>query len=223
MGASYLDAEGKEVARVAANPLDDEPSEDWYKSQSVRHMELIRKMQVAGRLEPGRRTLIDRFPIDERHVAPIAYLSPFVPRGHADLFALGFARMFQGDYVSASHILFPQLEAALRHVLIISNRDASKIESDLLEGDRTLSAMLESNRSDLEVVFGRNVVHEIDLLFNFRPGPAMRHEAAHGKMPYGAFHGPEAIWGCWLIFHLACRPLLKRWNEKIAPQIEAAL
>jgi hypothetical protein len=223
MGSSYLDGEGKEVARVGANPLNGEPSEDWYKSQSVRHMELIRKMQVAGRLEPGRHALIDRFPVDERHIAPIAYLSPFVPRGHADLFALGFARMFQGDYVSAAHILFPQLEAALRHVLILSNRDASKIESDLLEGDRTLSAMLESNRLDLEAVFGPNAIHEIDLLFNFRPGPAMRHELAHGKLPYGAFYSPEAIWGCWLIFHLACRPLLREWNERIAPEIEAVL
>ena len=186
-------------------------------------MELIRLMQVRGKLEPGRRTIMDRFPVEERHVAPVAYLSPFVPRGHAPLFALGFARMFQGDYVSAAHILFPQLEAALRHVLIISNRDPSKIESDLLQGDRTLSAMLESNRSDLEAVFGRDVIHDIDLLFNFRPGPAMRHELAHGKMPYTGFFEPDAIWGCWFIFNLTCRPLFRQWKDQIAPEIEAGL
>ncbi|HEU5067806.1 MAG TPA: hypothetical protein VFT61_06440 [Sphingomicrobium sp.] len=223
MAASYHDAEGKEVARVAAAPFNSEPSEEWYKAQSIRHMDVIRLMQVRGRLEPGRRTIMDRFPIEERHVAPVAYLSPFVPKGHAPLFCLGFARMFQGDYVSAAHILFPQLEAALRHVLIISNRDPSKIESDLLQGDRTLSGMLESNRDDLEAVFGPDVIHEIDLLFNFRPGPAMRHELAHGKMPYGSYWEPDAIWGCWLMFNLTCRPLLRNWNEQIAPEIEANL
>lgn len=223
MAASYHDEDGKEVARVDSAPLDGEPSDHWYKANAVRYMEFVRLTQVSGRIEPARRTLMDRFPIEERHVAPIAYLSPFVPHGHAPLFALGFARMFQGDYVSASHILFLQLEAALRHVLIISNRDSSKIDSDLLQGDRALSAMLDVNRGDLEAIFGRNVVYEIDLLFNCRPGPAMRNELAHGKMSYDAFHQPVTIWGCWFMLNLACRPLIRQWNEKIAPEIEAAL
>ena len=83
--------------------------------------------------------------------------------------------------------------------------------------------MLESNRSDLEAVFGRDVIHDIDLLFNFRPGPAMRHELAHGKMPYTGFFEPDAIWGCWFIFNLTCRPLFRQWKDQIAPEIEAGL
>src|SRR5690606_33537480 len=129
----------------------------------------------------------------ERHVLLLAEASPFVPSTHAPLFALGFARMFQGDYATASHLLFPQLENSLRHVLMLANRDPSKIEQDLIQGDRTLSALLEVNGAELEALFGEDVVYQIDILFNFRPGPALRNEAAHGKLPWAAFFHHPAI------------------------------
>ena len=131
--------------------------------------------------------------------------------------------MFQGDYASASHLLFPQLENSLRHLLVLTNRDPSKIEQDLLQGDRALASLLDFNRGELEAIFGIDRVHQIDILFNFRPGPALRNEAAHGKLPWGAFFHHAAIFGCWFIFTLACRPLYRDWDACIAPRLDEAI
>jgi len=221
--ASYRDTEGKEIGRIAAPAVEGEPDDDWLKAACIRHMSFIRHQIVAGYLEPARRTISSRFTVEDRHFEPITARSPFVPQGHGSLFALGFARMFQGDFVSAAHILFPQLENSLRHLLVLSNAEPSKIEADLLQGDRTLNALLGANRSDLERMWGKNIVFEIDILFNFRPGPALRNDLAHGKLTWGALHSPEVVIGCWIIFNLTCRPLFQVWQETIAPEIDAAL
>ena len=222
-GAHYLDSEGKTVARIDAQGIDEEPGEDWIKAKCVQHMSFVRLQQVQGFIEPARRTLLGRFSVEERHLVPITHTTPFVPPGHGNVFSLGFARMFQGDYVSAAHILFPQLENSLRHMLVLANADPTKVEADLLQGDRALGALLDVNRTDLEQMWGPDIVHEIDILFNFRPGPALRNELAHGKMAWGAFHQSETIVGCWFIFNLACRPLFDRWRSSIAPTIEEQL
>ncbi len=186
-------------------------------------MSFVRHQRVNGFIEPARRTLLDRFSVEERHLVPITHTSPFVPPGHGNVFSLGFARMFQGDYVSAAHILFPQLENSLRHMLVLANADPTKIDADLLQGDRALGALLDVNRGDLEEMWGRDIVHEIDILFNFRPGPSLRNELAHGKLSWGAFHSPETITACWFIFNLTCRPIFDQWRASVAPAIEMEL
>lgn len=220
IGASYYDAEGREFARVPPLTMGEEPSEDWYRAEAVRFMDLAMFQQVRGKIEPARIAIANRISIQERHVLPIAEASAFVPQGRDALFAMGFARMFQGDYASAAHFLFPQLENSLRHILMIANRDPSKIEQDLVQGDRALSALLDVNRSDLEAILGEDIVHEIDILFNFRPGPALRNELAHGKLPWGAFFHHAAIFGCWFIFNLTCRPLFRDWRDQVAPRLK---
>ena len=222
-GANYLDADGKTIARISAPDMDGDPDEDWIKAKCIRHMSIVRHQLVNGFIEPARRTLLDRFSVEERHLVPITHTSPFVPPGYGNVFSLGFARMFQGDYVSAAHILFPQLENSLRHMLVLANADPTKVDADLLQGDRALGALLDVNRGDLEGIWGRDIVQEIDILFNFRPGPSLRNELAHGKLPWGAFHSPETITACWFIFNLACRPIFDRWQASVAPAIEMEL
>ena len=222
-GASYSDQEGKTVAETPATPLGDEPDEAWFKEKSLQYLDLWRHQIVSGFIEPARRIVMLRFPLEERHFGPIADMSPFVPPGHEHLFALGFARFWQGDHASAAHLLIPQLENSLRYVLLNANRESSKIKPDLLQEDRSLSGLLQWLRPELEEVFGGDLTNEIDLLFNYRPGPALRHEMAHGKMSAGGCYHPSAIYACWLIYRLSCLPLLRHWKDKISPALEQEL
>ncbi|MFK3889215.1 DUF4209 domain-containing protein [Sphingomonas sp. NPDC079357] len=221
-GASYSDHEGKTVAETRATPLEGEPDEAWFKEQSLQYLDLWRHQIVGGFIEPARRTVMLRFPLEERHFGPIASMSPFVPPGHEHLFALGLARFWQGDYASAAHLLIPQLENSLRYVLLNANRESSKMKPNLLQEDRSLSGLLQWLRPELAEIFGADLVNEIDLLFNHRPGPALRHDLAHGKMSVGACYDPTAIYACWLIYQLMCLPLVRHWKDRVAPALERA-
>lgn len=220
-GSSYADRDGKVYAQTGAKPGSDEGKEEWYKAQSLTHLDIHRRVVVSGQFEPARQTVMANFPVEQHHFLPIVYNSPFVPNGHQIIFSLGFARLWQGDYVSAANLLIPQLENSIRYVLKNANVYSAKMMSDLTQDDRSLSSLLEHMRAEMEKIFGDDLVHEIDLLFNYRPGPALRHEVAHGKLMDGQCYSSDAIYGCWLIYHMTCLPLIELWKDLIGPEIEA--
>lgn len=223
MSNKYIDRKGK---FSASSPGDGdgkgEPDLEWFKAQWQRELDIRRHRLVASIIVPVLQNTTQRFPVEERHFSPIVAASPFVPQGHSDLFALGFARLFQGDYCSAAFLLIPQLENSIRYVMSNVGKESSKIKPDLLEEDRSLSGLLQNMRPEVEQIFGVDLVNEVDLLFNQKGGPNLRHEMAHGKITIGDCYHHSVIYGCWMIYYLTVVPLLSSWKEQIAPQIEAA-
>src|ERR1700677_1244367 len=92
-----------------------------------------RQRTVAAYIEPARLVIQARFGIMPRHFTAIIGHSPFVPELQKPIVALGFTRLFQGDFMSATHLLIPQLEPCLRHLLKISGADPSKRGDDSTE------------------------------------------------------------------------------------------
>ncbi|KQM20094.1 hypothetical protein ASE73_04940 [Sphingomonas sp. Leaf24] len=219
--SSYADSEGREIARGPSLDFADEPTEAWYKEHGIRHLEIVRRFRVHGNIEPARRSVVERFSINEQHMLPIVQLSGLIPAGHHHIFSIGFARLWQGDYVTAGHLLFPQVENSLRHLLKLHGHDSSKIEEDGIEGDRSLSVLLTTFRRQLEAILGEKLVWEMDSLLNFRPGPALRNELAHGKMHWNRFFSDEAIMACWLIYLLVILPIRPHWETHVAPALRS--
>ncbi len=219
MSTSHVDEEGKTTARTDGFDLTAEQQEQAVLDAAVsRDLSLIRSMAVTGQINPARRYIRQRLEPSRRHFQVLALNSPFVPKYHEGVFAIGFEHFFAGDMVSAASVLIPQLENSLRYVLKIAGADPSTIESDLTQDDRSISSLLTHERDKLEEIFGADLVYEMDLLFNFRPGPALRHETAHGKMSAGQFHSDEVVFGCWLLFRMVCLPLFSHW-EKLAAKL----
>ena len=73
--------------------------------------------------------------------------------------------------------------------------------------------MLEKDRGPLEDIYGPGIVFEVENLFDFRGGPALRHQTAHGLVSGAACHGADAIYACWLIFRLCCLHVSKHWDK----------
>jgi len=220
-GQVHTDAEGKIVAEGEGAPVDREPDEEWTKNTISKNEQLRRHIVVGGQIEPARETMVSYHSLNERHFHAITMMSPLVPAQQAVTFSLGFARLIQGDFVSAAHILVLQVENLLRYVLRSANTDSSKVMPNMLQEDRPLSALLDQMRPEMEKVFSAEVVLEIDLLFNHRPGPALRHEFAHGKVASSYCYHPDVIFACWFIYHLCCAPLLRYWREHVELALEA--
>lgn len=220
---SYADHEGREIARGPSIGFNEHPTEAWYKEHGIQYMRVVRRFRVHGNIEPARQAIFEQFSISQHHLLPIVQMSSFIPPGHHQIFLLGFARLWQGDYVTACHLLIPQVENSLRHVLQMSGSDVSKIEEDGIEGDRPLNILLSSFRTELERILGVDMVWEIDSLLNTRPGPALRHELAHGKLPWGGFFADEAISACWMVYLLTVVPLLRYWDSHVGPAIKSSV
>ncbi|WLH51302.1 DUF7380 domain-containing protein [Pseudomonas tolaasii] len=219
-GQVYMDILGRVVHQAPTRNLDEAPSPEWYDHQCLPYLDLYYQYWVESRVKPAARTLLTNFAIDDRHLLAIVSVSPFVAPGFEGTYALGLARFLQGDMISACHLLFPQLENSLRHVLSDAGIDTSKIDEEMLQEDRSISGLLKNRREQLESIFGVDLIFTIDLLFNLKGGPCLRHELAHGKLATGSCYLASSIFACWLMYYLACLPLLPHWKTHVAPELE---
>jgi hypothetical protein len=219
-GIKHIDDEGKTVVNTAGAALSEEPPDDWYLNMIARAESLRRAMVVANFIEPVRLFIHAWIAIEERHFSPIVWQSPFVPQLQAPLYALGFARFFQGDVASAAHLLIPQLEPSLRHILKAHGADPTKRRDDATEEDRSLDAIVSNHRADLTDILGAPLLEELDRVFNIKPGPALRHAVAHGQMSAGQCYSADVIYACWLLYRVCCLFLMKKWDEWVRPGLE---
>lgn len=171
---------------------------------------LRRQCEAAGLINPARLQIHDEHLLEQSNFLSLVTMSPFVPADRVVLFSLAFARFFSGDFLSALHILVPQLENSLRHVLMLAGNGTSSINNDMTQEDRSLSVLLSKDRTSLEKIFGPAIIYEIEDLFDFRGGPAirLRHRLAHGLISDQACCNGDAIYACWFIFRLCCLRLL---------------
>ncbi len=213
MPLSVIDKEGKVVSKSVGLLEEGEEAEDALRYLIVRNEDHRRQLIVSGLIEPARQLIQSEHPIEVRDLQLLVELSPFVPPDRTEIFARGFARFFGGDFISALHILVPQLENSLRFILKQAGVEPSAIQSDMTQENRTLSVMLNKDRDALEEVFGPSIVYEIENLFDYRGGPSVRHALAHGLVTAAECEGTDSIYACWFMFHLCCLPLLAQWEE----------
>ena len=153
MGGKHVDDEGRTIVNTS-DAGSGEPPEDWY-LRMISQAESHRRAEVvANSIDPVRMRISQSIAIEERHFRPIVGVSPFVSRLQAPLYALGFARFFQGDFASAAYLLIPQLEASLRHILKARGADPTRRRDDATEEDRSLDAIITKHRTDLTEMLG---------------------------------------------------------------------
>ena len=219
MPASMVDEEGKVVAKSPGLAGDEDDSDLALHHLIARIETLRRQSDVQGMIEPARRLIHREHPLDHSDFRLLAEMSPFVPADRGAVFALGFTRFFGGDFVSALHILVPQLENSLRFLLKQAGVEPSAIHSDMTQENRTLSVLLTRHRDSLEATIGAAIVYEIETLFVFPGGPTIRHQVAQGLMSGNDCYGTDAIYACWFIFRLCCLPLFPHW-EQVAERLD---
>ena len=159
----------------------------------------------------------DHYLSDEAFVTLLLY-SAFVPKDTVATYGRGFLRFFQGDFTSGLYILTPLLENSLRHVLKSHGHDVTSFDdSTMTQQDRTISVLFEQMRQELNSIFGLAITTDIENVFLRKPGPYLRHSLAHGLLPDGAPYGADAIYGCWLLFHLCMLPLFPIRTQLMLP------
>ncbi len=215
--ATHHDGEGKVVYRSGGAGFGDGENESAIQRQIAEH-EHIRRHVACGKIEAARQVIAtDHYLSDDAFVNLLLY-SAFVTRDTIATYSRGFLRFFQGDFTSGLYILTPLLENSLRHVLKSHGHDVTNFDdSRMTQQDRTISALFEQMRQELDSIFGLAITTDVENVFLKKPGPYLRHSLAHGLLPDGAPYGADAIYGCWLLFHLCMLPLFPIQTQLMLP------
>jgi hypothetical protein len=222
MGNTLIDGRGRPMTRAPGASLGEAPDQAWFDQQIHRNDGVRRGMAVVNAIGPAISVINFRFSIDQRHVAPIVSHSNFVPESQKPLMTLGLTRFLQGDMMSAVHLVVPQLEPCLRHVLKLNGHDAAKRRDDTTEEDLSLSGIYGRFKDQLVEILGADIADELDRLFNRRPGPALRHELAHGQISAGECFQHDVHYALWLIYRVCCLFTGPAWSAAVTPALDAA-
>lgn len=189
------------------------PDEDQVRFLMNQQERFRRQIAVSGKINTIRRVIMNEHFVSLDMLTPIMEASAFVPPNHELIFAKGAFRFLAGDDIEAAHLVLPQLENSLRHVLALSGIETNRINPDGTQEEAMLSRLLEEYRDPLLKMISAAMLQEVDLLFNFRGGASVRHELAHGKMEDGDFWSPDVAYATWLVLRLACAPSFRVWHD----------
>lgn len=216
--AVHFDREGKAVHRSAPGGFGE--GNDSAVRRRIAEGEAIRRNLIAtAQIEVARQVIMARHFLPEEMLASLLQHSPFVPPELIATFSRAFLRFFQGDFASAIYILAPLLENSLRHVLKTYGHDVTTFDdATQTQQNLTISQLFGQMREALDAVFTKPITTDIENVFLSRPGPHLRHDIAHGLAHDRTPYGPDAVYGCWLIFRLCLLPLFPYRDQLRAPQ-----
>ena len=211
-----IDFQGRVMFRSPGLTENAEERELHFLFLMSRNRDLPRYMAANGAIIPIRAV------ISEEHFASVDVVqkmiknSPLIPAERIYIFARAIVQFFAGEDVEAVSLLVPQLENSLRHILSLVGIDTTTPDENGLQTEASLSKLLNPKnrwRLQLEKILTQRHIHEIDILFNFAGGPAIRNQIAHGKVPAGGFWNHNMVYASWLIIRLAVIPLIKEWGN----------
>lgn len=138
--------------------------------------------------------------IYKRTLVELAMHSSFIPQDRATLWGKGLFAGFEYDFVTAIHILIPQIEHTVRYLLKAQQAKTTTIDSNGIETENGLSSLM-SNPKTTQIL-GDNLAFEFQSLFCNSFGPNLRNEIAHGLLSAPECYSPYAIYTWWLALKL---------------------
>jgi hypothetical protein len=126
--------------------------------------------------------------------------NPFIPDDRQGIYSRGLLAALQGDLVIAAHLLIPQLENSLRHILKRRGFIASQLTSDSIQDEYTLNKVLEL--SELGQLLHQDVIFTLRSLLCERRGANIRNELCHGLLNHDQLCTGQIRYLSWLTLHL---------------------
>lgn len=212
-GIEVHDEAGRKIHKAPPLNIREDMSDEAVIDQYLRTFEIGHQIFINGVFEPARHILSQEHGLTLSTFSNLVEHSPIIKPEFKEIFNLGFYRLWQGDYISASYILIPQMEGMIRHYYELSGKDATRYLDKELEESTSISILLDKCRDDIESIFSKNLALTIDLVFNRKGGPLLRHKLAHGNLYTGSCYAETTTYACVLVFYLCAYPLLPYFDE----------
>lgn len=210
----YLNAMGKVIAR---QPQDAEESlrADMYSNASS-----FRLLHVQGLVEPARQQVNSEHNVRVNDFLSMVTNHPFVTRGRELIVARGLFAGMQGDFLTAVHLLIPQLEESVRYILYHLGVITSAIDDDGIQEEFNLNRMLsaEAYSGPLTNFLGEDFVFDLRGLLIERFGANLRNDMAHGLIDHNSFYSESGCYLWWLTMRLYSLPVLAKMQQQGTPE-----
>lgn len=196
--SEILNSRGRVVARAPSLEAGVEEIEGHgLRWRMFRHARLGRSLSVQATINPAREEILAAHAPDRIDLLSLIQHSPWIPDGHAESVLRALVAGFQGDMLVAAHLVPPQLEALVRHVVEVHGGTTSMLEPGGVQPERPLSVLLET--PEAIQAFGADGVFELQDLLIDPLGTNLRNEVAHGLLDDSGMFGTDILYAWWLL------------------------
>ncbi len=198
---TVMSRDGRVIAKRPGMSPSDTPSEAEadeirIRSEMIRNYSLHVDLVVQGLILPAQEILLLEHRLRESEFIHLAKQSPIVPIGRELLFGKALFAGYDRDFVTALHILVPQIEHMVRFHLKQAKVKTTNLDSNGIETENSLNSLMDL--PETEKIFGENPSFEFRALFCDSFGPNLRNELAHGLLDDEACQSVYAIYAWWL-------------------------
>ena len=201
---AFTDKEGKTKAINRNN--EDSPEQDMFQKASF-----YQSWYGMNFVAPACEQICSEHDVKQDDLSFIVENNPFIPQRHELLYLRGLLAGLQNDPVISTHLLVPQLENSLRHILKQQGFIASNMTSEMIQDEYTLGKVLAL--PELNQVLTEDIIFSLKGLLVGRMGGNIRNEVCHGLYHYGQFYDAQTIYLWWLTLFLCLTPSFKHWAD----------
>ena len=201
--ATVVSKDGRVIAKRPGLSLSGASSEDdevTIRAEMIRDHGILVGIIVQGNIWPALGVLWLEHRLREADFVSLASQSPIVPKDRVRLFGKALFAGYDRDFVTALHLLVPQIEHLVRHHLKQSGATTTMLDLNGIQNEIGLSGLMEL--PGVEDIFGANLSFELRAVFCDPFGPNLRNELAHGLLDDEACQSIFSVYAWWFGFRL---------------------
>jgi hypothetical protein len=210
VSGTHMSHDGRVIAKRPSADLSgngDDEATVW--PEMVKNYKLELSIAVLGSIFPALEVMRQEHRLRESDFDSVTRQSPIVPVGRERIIAKALFAGYDNDFVTALHILIPQLEHLVRFHLKQYGAKTTHLDKNGIEDEKGLSTLMEM--PEIETIFGEDLSFEIKALFCDPFGPNLRNELAHGLLDYEEAQSIYSIYAWWLGLSIIFNTF---WNAK---------
>lgn len=172
-----LNAEGAPIA--GRGTVSGDETEETKNVLALMYQDVVSSFGIEAQatIHPAWRVIQDEHEIREEDMSVIAQQSWFVPSSREPFFAKGLAAGFNGDLITAVHVLVPQIEGAIRWHLKSRSINTVRQNRDGYDEERDLNQLLAL--PETKTLLGDSLHFTLTALLTSRFGYNLRNNLAH--------------------------------------------
>ena len=212
-------SDGRDIALGPSYITDDRAQQEAaLRTEMFIYATRLQRLTVAAFIEPARQQVLLEHGVRPEDLLPIVQNNPFVPPGHAYIYAKGLYAGLTGEYDIAVALLVPQLENSLRHMLqqvglVVSSLESGREAPQDVHNLERLFRQDDVYRAKLVEIYGEDTVFDLEGLLEERWGSNLRNRLSHGLLFDYEYQSSAAAYAWWWALRLCCLPILVHQQE----------
>lgn len=201
-----LNAEGQTVGiRTSAFSDDQKEIEGAIRAEMHRLSAQYQGLQASAQILPALRQITLEHHIRHADLFEVVHNNPFVEPERERYYVQGLYAGFHSDFLTASHLLIPQLEQSIRRFFSVRGAITTSMDEQGIENKKDLNSLLYIPQA--QNVLGLNLLFTLRGLLVERFGSNLRNRFAHGlDTPILESEQAVYLWG--LVLYLCCSHVL---------------